>query len=83
MKITWKSLASLLCYALGTIGWCYVGGFLILTRPVKGLILAHLAGELSVGKLLIAFGQSFLYLSLAGGVWCIGYILSDHFKKEE
>lgn len=79
MKLSWKMLAALLCYALGMIGWCYVGGWMILTKPVKGLILAHVAGNLSLWKLIIAFVQGFVYLSLAGAVWCVGYILGNHF----
>lgn len=81
MRVTWRTLAALLFYALGVVGWCYVGGWMILTRPVRGLILAHLAGKLSIGKLIIAFVQGFAYLSLAGGVWCVGYMLSDHFRQ--
>ncbi len=77
MKITWKTLA-----ALGVAGWCYVGGWMILTKPVKGLIVAHMAGTLSVGKLIAAFVQGFWYLSLAGGVWCIGYMLSNYFHDK-
>ena len=82
MKITWKTLAALLCYALGVVGWCYVGAWMILTKPIKGLILAQLAGELSLWKLIVAFIQGFIYLSLAGGVWCIGYMASNHFKED-
>lgn len=81
MKITWNVLIAALCYILGVIGWCYVGGYMILTKPVKGLIVAYLAGNLSLGKIIIAFIQGFVYLSLAGGVWCIGYMLSNHFKE--
>lgn len=55
MKVTWKVLIAALCYILGVIGWCYVGGYMILTKPVKGLIVAYLAGNLSLGKIIIAF----------------------------
>lgn len=34
-----------------------------------------------------AFGraliQGFLYLSLAGGVWCVGYMISEYFKESK
>lgn len=82
MKFTWRTIAAMLCYTLGVIGWCYVGGWMILTKPVKGLILAHLAGKLSIVKLVMALVQGFIYLSLAGGVWCVGYILSNYFKED-
>lgn len=83
MKITWKTLLALFFYALGIVGWCYVGGWMILTRPVRSLIVAHLAGSFSVGKLIVALIQAFIYLSLAGGVWCVGYMLSNHFRDDE
>lgn len=81
MKFTWKTAAAWFFYALGVLGWCYVGGYMILTKPLKSLVVAYLAGKLSVGKILVAAVQAFLYLSLAGGVWCIGYMLSNHFKE--
>ena len=73
MKITWKALLALFFYTLGVVGWFYVGG----------VILAQMAGDLSLIKLAVALVQGFVYLSLAGGVWCIGYMLSDHFRKDE
>lgn len=82
MKITWRTVAAFLCYALGLIGWCYVGGWMILTKPLKGLVLAHIAGQLSILKMIVAFIQGFVYLSLAGAVWCVGYILSNYFKEK-
>ena len=82
MKITWRTVAAFLCSALGLLGWCYVGGWMILTKPVKGLVLAHIAGKLSIFRLITAFIQGFVYLSLAGAVWCVGYILSNYFKEK-
>lgn len=83
MKITWKTAASVLFSILGTIGWCYIGGWMVLTRPLKGVFTAHAAGCLSIGKIFFAGVQGFVYLSVAGAVWCIGYILSNHFREGE
>lgn len=80
MKITWRTLAAWCCSALGVLGWCYVGGWMTVTRPVKGLIHAFMSGNLTVGKVLVAGMEGFIYLSLAGGIWCVGYVLSSHFK---
>lgn len=82
MRISWRTAAALLCHALGILGWCYVGGWMILTKPVKGLIIACLAGNFSLWKLLAALLQIFLYLSAAGAVWCAGYMLSGYFKDQ-
>ncbi len=81
MREKWKTAVSVLFYTLGILGWCYVGGWLTLTRPVRGILMAHLAGSLSVGQLCMAVLQGFCYLSLAGGVWCIGYMLGNYFKE--
>jgi hypothetical protein len=74
-------MLAMVFYLLGVVGWFYIGGWMILTRPVKGLILAYEIGNLSIWKFVRAFIQGFFYLSLAGGVWCIGYILGNHFKE--
>lgn len=81
MKSIWRKAASILFSILGSLAWCYVGGWLVLTGPVKGIAVAYAAGKLTLGKLLSLVLEVFIYLSLAGGVWCIGYMLSNHFKK--
>lgn len=81
MKNSWRTLAAVVFYILGVLGWIYFGAWMIWTKPIKGLILAHMAGQLSIGKFLIAIVQGFLYLTFAGAVWCVGYILSNRFKK--
>ena len=60
MKITWKALLALFFYTLGVVGWFYVGGWMILRGPVRGVILAHMAGDLSLIKLAVALVQGFL-----------------------
>ncbi|MFQ7238509.1 MAG: phospho-N-acetylmuramoyl-pentapeptide-transferase [Roseburia intestinalis] len=49
MKFSWRMIAAAFSYALGVLGWCYVGGYKILTGPVRGLILAQMAGSMSFG----------------------------------
>lgn len=51
-------------------------------HPVRELILAQMAGSMSLGRLVAALIEGFIYLSLAGGVWCIGYMLSSHFRED-
>ena len=81
MKYTWRTLAALFFSLSGTVGWCYVGGYLMLKGPVRKLVTAYLAGALTVGKLVSVVLQGFFLLSLAGGVWCVGYMLSTYFKE--
>ena len=67
MKFSWRTIAAAFSYALGVLGWCYVGGYKILTGPVRELILAQMAGSMSLGRLVAALIEGFIYLSLAGG----------------
>lgn len=52
-------------------------------KPVHSVILAQIAGHLSIGLLIGALIQGFLYLSLAGGIWCVGYMISEYFKESK
>lgn len=83
MKITWKTLLALFFYTLGVVGWFYVGGWNDLKRTGQRSDSGAYGRDLSLIKLAVALVQGFVYLSLAGGIWCIGYMLSDHFRKDE
>ena len=82
MKNIWKTILAAVTYLAGVLGWLYVGLWQILKRPVRRLVLAKLAGTLSFGTMFWAMAQGFLLMSLAGGVWCIGYMLSNYFKED-
>ncbi len=64
MRKLCNTLLSALSYVLGVFGWVYIGVWKILTKPVKYVVLAQLAGELSARGILGAFVQGFLYLVL-------------------
>lgn len=66
MKITWKTLLALFFYTLGVVGWFYVGGWMILRGPVRGVILAHMAGDLSLIKLAAGRTGAGICVSLTG-----------------
>ena len=44
---------------------------------------AGVFGWFSIGLLIGALIQGFLYLSLAGGIWCVGYMISEYFKESK
>ena len=52
-----EDIAGVVFYTLGVVGWFYVGGWMILRGPVRGVILAHMAGDLSLIKLAVALVQ--------------------------
>jgi hypothetical protein len=58
------------CYVLGLAAAIYIGGVLMLLHPVGELYNAYCMGTLTV-------------FSVAGLVWCIGYIGYNHFKGTE
>lgn len=83
MRLSWRRVLAFLCYAAGSLGWCYVGAYMSLTKPVWGVFRAIESGSFHLFMLLTAAVQVFVYLSIAGGVWCIGYMLSDYFKDKD
>jgi polyferredoxin len=82
MKMTWKTILAALAYGIGVFGWIYTGVWQILKKPVRSVIVAQMAGHLSIGLLIGALIQGFLYLSLAGGIWCVGYMISEYLKEK-
>ena len=83
MKIMWKTFLAVSAYWAGVFGWFYIGVWQVLKKPVHSVILAQIAGHLSIGLLIGAFIQGFLYLSLACGIWCVGYMISEYFKESK
>lgn len=81
MKMMWKTFMAQICNALGVLGWIYIGIWKVWKIPVRNVLTAHMAGSLSIWKLCGAAAEGFLFLSLAGGVWCIGYMLKNYFAE--
>ena len=62
MKITWKTFLAVSAYWAGVFGWFYIGVWQVLKKPVHSVILAQVAGHLSIGLLIGALIQ---------GIFCI------------
>lgn len=82
MKFSWRAVLAALCNILGGLGWLYFGCYRVLRGPVKTVVTALMDGSLTVGTFLTAAVAAFFYLSIAGGVWCIGYMLKYYFSKQ-
>lgn len=52
MKITWKTFLAVSAYWAGVFGWFYIGVWQVLKKPVHSVILAQVAGHLSIGLLI-------------------------------
>ena len=83
MKFSWKECATALCALAGAISWFYLGAYRLWKGPVMDLIEAQLAGNLSVWRLIEDLFSGFMWLTLAGFVWCLWYILRGYFKGRE
>ena len=59
MKIMWKTFLVVSAYWAGVFGWFYIGVWQVLKKPVHSVILAQIAGHLSIGLLIGAFIQGF------------------------
>ncbi|MCI5621734.1 MAG: hypothetical protein MR355_09300 [Lachnospiraceae bacterium] len=67
------------CYLLFTLLAVYVGGWLMFLEPLKGSVTAYLAGELTVKRILVTLIKCLLSTTVAGAIWCIGYISRQKF----
>lgn len=54
----------------------------MLKKPVHSVILAQIAGHLSIGLLIGALIQDFVSVP-GGGIWCVGYMISEYFKESK
>ncbi len=69
-----RIIISMAIYMTGFAAAIYIGGWVMFIKPVKFTITAYTLGTLTLPQLLIAICS----LTVAGLVWCIGYIASNH-----
>ena len=74
MKKKCNKLLGLLCYALGILAALYVGGYLMLIKPIHVIIMAFGNDMLTLPLLLKSIIKIAFSTTFAGLVWCIGYI---------
>lgn len=83
MKKKWSRLLGTVCYALGIFCSLYVGGYLMLIKPIEELLYAFSADTLTFSLLIHNIIIIALSTTFAGFVWCIGYIGYNFFKGNE
>lgn len=81
MKFSWKGVAAVCCSVLGAISWLYLGVYRVLKGPVKNIISAKMAGTLSMTYLVSNCARGFCYLTVAGFIWCLWYILKGYILR--
>ena len=69
---------SVAIYILGLAVSVYVGGWIMLLKPVKETIAAYTLSTLTLTQLLISVIKCISSMTVSGLIWCIGYIASNH-----
>lgn len=70
---TLRLMIGTLCSVIGTLLALYVGGWLMLCKPIQGVVSAYFAGNLTIGIIAL----------VAGAIWCGGYIAKCKFIGHE
>lgn len=65
-------------YLMGFIASVYVGGWVMFLKPVRHTITAYTLGTLTLPQLLVAVIKCISSLTVAGLIWCLGYMASNH-----
>jgi hypothetical protein len=71
------------CYVLGLAAAIYIGGVLMVLHPISALYTAYRLGTLTVFSVIVNVIKILFSTTIAGLVWCIGYIGYNHFKGTE
>ncbi len=64
-------------YFTGFAASIYIGGWVMLLKPVRSTLSAYALGTLTLPQLVIAIVKCVSSLTVAGLVWCLGYIASN------
>jgi len=73
-----KFCLAIVIYLIGLAVSVYVGGWVMLIQPIRGTITAYTLGTLTLRQLVINVIKCISSLIVAGLIWCIGYIASNH-----
>lgn len=83
MDKKWKVVMATICYILGVLASIYVGGWIMLIKPIRLLMFAYSAGTLSLHMLVVCIVKIALSTTVGGLVWCVGYIACNCFRGTE
>lgn len=83
MKKHINALLGFVCYTIGVIAAGYYGLWKMLVIPAHTLFVSFMAGNLNVTLLAACVVKILFSTTMAGLIWCIGYIAYNHFKGTE
>lgn len=83
MKKNVQRILAIICYVLGVLFALYYGGYKMLYLPIKQLVILGIAKELTLTIVLTDVFSILLSTTVAGFLFCLGYIGYNHFKGTE
>lgn len=78
MNRNFRIIISVAVYFFGFAASVYVGGWIMLLKPIQGTIAAYTLGTLTLSQLIVTIIKCIFSLTAAGFIWCVGYIVSNH-----
>lgn len=60
---------------LGTLLAIYIGGWIMILKPIQGTVGAFMTGGLTVSDVVGTLVKVVCAMPVAGAIWCCGYIL--------
>lgn len=83
MKKKINRIMGMICYALGILCALYVGGWVMLIKPINMLIMSFKMGNITLTLLLKSIVRIAFSTTVGGFVWCLGYVGYNFFKGTE
>lgn len=83
MKKNVQRILAMICYLLGVLLALYYGGWKMFIKPIEKLIVVGMAGELTLTFVLANLFTILMSTTVAGFIFCIGYIGYNYFKGTE
>lgn len=78
MNRNFRMILALVIYIVGIAAAVYVGGWVMIFQPVRRTLAAYTMGTLTFPQLFAAAAKCVCSLTVAGFIWCMGYIASNH-----
>lgn len=78
MNRNFRITLALVVYLLGIVAAVYVGGWVMIIKPLHGTMTAYTHGTLALPQVIATVVKCLCSMTVAGLIWCIGYIASNH-----
>lgn len=76
-------ICGILIQLVATVLAVYVGGWIMFIQSITGTVVAFQAGTLTMWKVIVAAVKCALSATVAGAIWCVGYIFGNYFREKD